>query len=332
MQAGEDISTLAELHSDDVATKLIGGDLGWIKKGDRDPAFEKAAFDRKEGGLADLVEEDYGFHIVYVDEYREARPKEIDEVRPEIIAEMKKVEAPAYTSAIAQEKYDEWLASGKKLEAFAKENNLKMETTDAAFPKGKDPAGLMGITAKILKDAPADKQLVEAKNATLLVEVEDLEEAHVAELDSVREKVLAAWKKKQSKELVRTAAMELVQGIEDGKTLKQFAEEKGYKVWEKKGQKLGKSPVPPFTDADVRTAVLGTSVGEEPSQFYKVGEDYLLFKVTAKKEPASKQLDELLPGYRDRAEQQVAQNLTQSILNNLRSQAEIDVSAGVLTN
>ncbi len=73
-KAGEDFATLANQNSDDPGNKdpktgeLKGGAYTDVRKGQMMPAFEQAALSLKEGDIApDLVETDYGFHIVKLD-------------------------------------------------------------------------------------------------------------------------------------------------------------------------------------------------------------------------------------------------------------------------
>ncbi|MFQ6032816.1 MAG: peptidylprolyl isomerase [Candidatus Zixiibacteriota bacterium] len=67
---GEDFASLASRYSDDPTSKN-GGDLGFFKKGDMIEKFEKVAFALEPGEISDLVETEFGYHIIKVEEKKE---------------------------------------------------------------------------------------------------------------------------------------------------------------------------------------------------------------------------------------------------------------------
>jgi len=66
---GEDFSTLAILYSQDGSAKS-GGELGFVGRGALVKAFEAVAFKLKPGELSQIVETEFGFHIVQLVERR----------------------------------------------------------------------------------------------------------------------------------------------------------------------------------------------------------------------------------------------------------------------
>jgi NIMA-interacting peptidyl-prolyl cis-trans isomerase 1 len=63
-RGGADYSDLAARYSDDPGAKASRGNLGKRKRDAFVPAFADAAFRLKEGEVSDVVETEFGFHII----------------------------------------------------------------------------------------------------------------------------------------------------------------------------------------------------------------------------------------------------------------------------
>lgn len=64
LKAGEDFSSLAGAYSDDPGSKSLGGDLGFVQKGELVPSFEAAAYALKPGQISGPVETRFGYHLI----------------------------------------------------------------------------------------------------------------------------------------------------------------------------------------------------------------------------------------------------------------------------
>jgi peptidyl-prolyl cis-trans isomerase D len=85
-----DFAKLAKDNSQDPGSAAKGGDLDWFSRGAMVKAFEDAAFALKDGQVSDIVRSDFGFHIIHVTGVRPERAKPFDEVKAEILAELKR--------------------------------------------------------------------------------------------------------------------------------------------------------------------------------------------------------------------------------------------------
>ena len=85
VRVGEDFEELATEYSQDPGSAEAGGDLGWFRRGFMVDEFDDAAFSLLEGGISDVVETEFGYHIILVERVRfaERRARHIL-IRPEI--------------------------------------------------------------------------------------------------------------------------------------------------------------------------------------------------------------------------------------------------------
>ena len=71
IQGGEDFATLARSHSDDQASAIKGGDLGWVSSGNLVPEFEQRMNELQPGQISEPFDTQFGWHIVEVVERRD---------------------------------------------------------------------------------------------------------------------------------------------------------------------------------------------------------------------------------------------------------------------
>lgn len=81
---GADFAALAREHSEDPSSREQGGDLGAFARGTHTRAFDAAAFALKPGALSNVVQTEYGFHVIKVSAREPARALTLNEATPEI--------------------------------------------------------------------------------------------------------------------------------------------------------------------------------------------------------------------------------------------------------
>ena len=64
IENGEDFGELAGQFSDDPGSARNGGNLGWMKRGSLVPEYEAAAYNLDKEGLSDIVESQFGMHLI----------------------------------------------------------------------------------------------------------------------------------------------------------------------------------------------------------------------------------------------------------------------------
>ena len=117
---GKDFAELAKAKSTD-PNKSDGGDLGYFKKGMMVPEFETAAFAMKKGDVSkEPIKTQFGFHVIKVEDKRNAPPPEFDQVKDQV------------KQIVLRDKYMEVLKATKSA--------AKIEIDDPALKKAYDEA------------------------------------------------------------------------------------------------------------------------------------------------------------------------------------------------
>lgn len=98
---GEDFAKLAEEYSADTVSAAEGGDLGYFAPGRMVPEFNDKAFSMEVGEISDIVETEFGYHIIYLTDKQE-NVLTLEQAKPSIVNTLK------------QQKYEEKIQELRK--------------------------------------------------------------------------------------------------------------------------------------------------------------------------------------------------------------------------
>ena len=191
VKAGGDFAALASQYSEDEASAANGGDLGFFGRDAMVPEFEQAAFAQEAGQVSDLVQTQYGFHIIKVTDKRAAVVKPLDEVKTQIEDQLKWERAQNQAMRLAESLSAE-IAKPADLETVAKQRGLPVGET-GLFDREEPIAGI-GFAPEVNAWAfqLTDDQVsppIRTSQGFVIVAVSGREDARIPSLDEVKDKV-----------------------------------------------------------------------------------------------------------------------------------------------
>ncbi len=147
IRAGGDFAALAKKNSDDPGSAQKGGDLDWIQRGQTVKPFEDAAFTLKPNQISGVVESLFGFHIIQPLKKEAAHTKPFDEVRGELLSEMRKRQLFDKMPAIVDQARAEILKAPAQAAQIAQKYNLVVARAEKMKPS--DPFPLLGNSREL---------------------------------------------------------------------------------------------------------------------------------------------------------------------------------------
>ncbi len=231
LKAGESFAELAQAESDDVFSGGKGGELEWMEQGTLDPAFDQAAFALTEvGEVSEVVESDFGLHLITLLDKRDSKTRPLDEVRAAIAERLAQEQAANAFYEQEQRLAELAFEFPDSLDMAAQELGLTVTSTgyfsaQDAPAEINDPRVLTQAFSGELRSQGMNSELIElGNNKAAVIHVTDYRQAAVRDLAEVREQARELALAAKARELTAEAAAELQQAWSAGEQQQWLAE------------------------------------------------------------------------------------------------------------
>ncbi|MBE7178415.1 MAG: peptidylprolyl isomerase [Mucilaginibacter polytrichastri] len=234
LQGGADFAALAKKNSEDPGSAEKGGDLGWVVRGQTVPNFEKAAFSLKPGQLSDLVETEYGYHILQVEAKQEARTQTLDEVKGQIGADLQKQAAADQLKRAMDDAREQVAKNPASVQNVAQKYGLQIIplhgiTAKDTLPEINAPE-LSNAVFSSAKGSVTDVVSVDAQGKSAFAAITSVVPARNAEYNEVQGEVAEKYRAAQAAKLMEAAAQAASDRAKKGEPLAAIAKSSGLQV------------------------------------------------------------------------------------------------------
>ncbi len=211
-KAPDSFADVARKNSQDAGSAPAGGDLDFFARGAMVKPFEDAAFSMKKGDISDLVESDFGYHIIKLVDLKSPKQKSFEELKPSIEADLLNQQAQRKYADIAETFTNAVYEQSDTYKPIAEKLKLEIKTASNVqrkpLPDAKGPlANVKLLTAVFNPDAVEKKRNTEAievgPNQMVSARVTQYAPARVLPLADVRTAVRERLVSSRSAELAK---------------------------------------------------------------------------------------------------------------------------------
>lgn len=319
---------IARAESQDPGSAASGGDLGFFGPGAMVQAFEDAVYALSPGQVSDLVRTDFGFHVIELTEIRPPTIRPLDEVREEIVEELKRQEASRLFAMNAEKFANAVYEQPDSLQPAAEMLGLEIRTSDWIFRNGGKIDGygdekLIGaLFSEEVREAGENTEAVEVERGVLVAaRVAEYEAARVLPFEEVQPAIEEQLRSEEAARLARESGERTLEALASGQ-----GTEGG---WTEK-RKVQRS-VPTLPPAAMQ-AIFSASTANLPARVGVVMPqgDYVIYEILNVERPELTDDDPRLQAVAQQYSQWMADSELRAYISALRERYKVKVSASAL--
>ena len=223
VNSGEDFAELAETYSDDTFSAENGGDLDFISPDMMDPAFDEAAFALQNvGDVSDVVESEFGFHIIKLTDIKSEQVTPLAEVESDIrdrLASDKAMERfyelQTAMAEVAFERPDSLDDVAAAVNGTIQETGFYSRNT-APVPLDSANAIDVAFSAELIEDR-VNSDIVElSENTVAVMRVREHQPQRTQALEEVKEGIVATVQAEKAQQRAQSWAQDVVASLNEG--------------------------------------------------------------------------------------------------------------------
>jgi len=203
---------MARKNSQDTGSAVKGGDLDFFVRGAMVKPFEDAVFAMKKGDISEVVESDFGYHIIQLTDIKLPKQRSFDELRASIESDLKTQQAQRKYAEVAEIFTNTVYEQADSLKPVADKLKLEIKTAEkvARHPL---PGAAGVLSSEKFLSTLFSQDTIEKKRNTEAVEVavNQLAAGHVLAYQPSRVLPLAEVRQQVRDRVVASKAAELAQ-------------------------------------------------------------------------------------------------------------------------
>lgn len=237
LRAGADFAALAKTESQDPGSADKGGDLGFIDRQSVVAPFADAAFALKEGEISDVVESEFGLHIIKLNKIQPEAGMPFDKAKAQVETEVRAAKGREAFLAAASGFNDTVYEQPDSLAPTAEKLKLKVQIIETLNRFGAPdlPPDSPLRDRKVLRELFSERSIKEKTNIeavetgdNVLVSARILEHrpAALQPFEKVEAEAIAHVRAKEAGELAKKAGEAELEKLKGGAPVSGFEEEK----------------------------------------------------------------------------------------------------------
>jgi peptidyl-prolyl cis-trans isomerase D len=236
LRGGAAFAGLAAKYSIDKTSARMGGDLDYFSRGTMVTAFENAAFSLKKGGVSDVVETNFGFHIIKVTGIKGGTTRSFKDARAEIKTNITRRRAEEMARARMVELHKTFKTEGATIETIKKAAQERaLKTSQTAFFTESDVKVELVKQDKLRNTAfalPASgvSGIIYMPKGFYILKVVERVDSHVSSYEDVATRISKTLIREESLAMASKKAIELRAVAASGKNFKRLMRKAGFKT------------------------------------------------------------------------------------------------------